>query len=260
MASRTKKFPSFTIRLHGKDISPETIPVRTLSDAASAVMRLATGEDEDGSNRVHVLDVKRGSAVYPCLLDRGVDLEKNLAITGNITSSLDASLLTQGMLRPFRTLSDIANKFGACVEVYLGKYEGKGHEPIAIFQAETYKKIRGTAIVFDETTIHGELLRVGGSEGRRCSVRVAGRPNLLYCDVVDEKLSRRLGQHLYEPITLQGRGVFFARTWELISMKVSDFSFRTKLSTEELIRKLRASGGDAWDEVEDVDAEIRAMR
>jgi hypothetical protein len=259
MAAEKRKPPSFTIRLSGKGVTPESIPIRTLSDAASAVMRLAIGQDDDQNNRVHVLGVQRGSAIYPCLMDSGEAAAKNLAIAGEVSASPDSDQLTQEMLRPFRTLSEIASKFEANVEIYLGKWSPK-QEPIATIQAGTYKRIQGTAIIHDETIIHGYLVRVGGAEERRCSVRVASRNSLLYCNVRDEKLSRKLGQHLYEFVTLHGRGMFFARTWDLISLRVNDATFQSKSSTEDLIRRIRESGGDAWDDVVDVDAEVRAMR
>ena len=41
---------------------PETVPVRTLSDASSAVMKLSIGESGEDAGRVRVLDVQRGSA------------------------------------------------------------------------------------------------------------------------------------------------------------------------------------------------------
>lgn len=257
MGKPEKTVPSFTLRIRGEGISPEVIPVRTLSDAASAVMRLLSGDDAEDSLKVHVLDVQRGSAVYPCLIDGHAPVLASFNAIGEVTRFEDTEKLTFSMLSPIRTLSEIAKKFQGVVEVFEGKRTGK---PAAVFTPDTYQRIQGTSLITDDATVCGVLMRVGGAEERKCSIRVAGRGTLLYCKVKDEELSRKLGQHLYEAVSLHGLGTYFSRTWDLISLRVTHATFQSKASTTELIRRLRQASGNAWDNVTDVNAEIRSMR
>jgi hypothetical protein len=257
MGKQQKAVPSFTLRIRGKGISPEVVPVRTLSDAASAVMRLLSGDSAEDLLKVHVLGVRRGSAVYPCLIDGGTPILAGFDAIGAVARLEDTAKLTFSMLSPIRILSEIAKKFEGVVEVFEGKKAG---QPAAVFAPDTYSRIRGTSLITDDATVSGILMRVGGAEDRKCSIRIPGRASLLYCRVKDEELSRKLGQHLYECVTLHGQGTYFARTWDLINLRVTNAVFPSKASTLDLLRKLRQSSGNAWDDVLDVSSEIRSMR
>lgn len=263
MASR-KKRATFTIRFVGEGVTPSAVPVRTLSDAASAVMRLAIGSDSEETSRVRVLDVKSGSAVYPCLIDEADDIESNLLIAGAISRDQNLDDLTAEMLSPIENLSAIARKFSdGRVEVFLGDVsvkEMKNVQPIASFNSRTYGLVRGTAVATDSTVVHGFLVGVGGATDNKCRLRIHDRSKLLYCDVFDEDLSRTLGQHLYEHVTLRGTGTFFSRTWDLIAMRVDELVGRGEGNIKDLLGNIRKAGDSAWGPVHDVESEIRSLR
>src|SRR5216683_5840767 len=74
---KTKKpLPVFEVLFDGPQLLPESIPLGTLTQALSAIRRLATGSDstdedesdsletDEASGAIRLLDVVRGSAVY----------------------------------------------------------------------------------------------------------------------------------------------------------------------------------------------------
>ncbi len=93
------------------------------------------------------------------------------------------------------------------------------------FGAEDYAKIKGTSLLTDDTTVFGELVRIGGATAKRCSVRLPNRAKLLYCKVNDAELSRRLGKHLYQEVVLTGKCLVFAKTWDILAMHVYSAAF-----------------------------------
>ena len=219
-------------------------------------MKLIVDEEDADGNSVHVLQVKRGSAVYPCLLDTKVDVRKSLKTVGHVLENPDSESLTLKMLKPLDALSKVASKLNC--EIRLEEPSSK--QPLAVISGNSYGRIRGSALTFDEATVHGYLLRVGGATERRCALRVHGRDKLLYCVVDTPELSRELGKHLYEPVTVTGRGLFFSRTWDLVELSITRATYTTLNDFESSIQALRDAGGDAWDSVVDVDAELRGMR
>lgn len=259
-----RKTPAtFTIRIGGEGVAPESIPVRTLSDAASAVLRLAMGSGED-SGRVRVLDVKRGSAVYPCLIDDGPNVSRNLVAAGEVARNPRSEKLAVEMLNPIKEISAIAGKFDAGkVEVYLGDVATKDLRtatPVISFLPTTYSAIEETALIRDSASVYGYLVGVGGAEARKCRIRVAGRHKLLYCSVADSETSRRLGENLYTYVTLDGIGTYFQRTDTLLDFQVLQMHPTFEDSTESILRELRTVCGDGWSNVENIDAELRSLR
>ncbi|MCC9654363.1 hypothetical protein [Rhodopirellula halodulae] len=262
--SRKKKPASFTIRIKGDGVDPESIPVRTLSEAASAVMRLAVGDSKSEASKVRVLDVKRGSAMYPCLIDDGHDVNRNLVDAGEAASNPMSEKLDAEMLGPIRELSLIAGKYDAgSVEIYLGEVSTrklKEVRPVVVFNGGTYSAIESSVIVRDTASIRGYLVGVGGAQERKCRIRIPDRSKLLYCKVPDQDLSRELGECLYTYVTLYGRGTYFQRTWWLLDFEVFELEKKSDDSVESILGRIREASGDGWSNVQDVDAELRSLR
>jgi len=130
-------------------------------------------------------------------------------------------------------------------------------EPFFQIESGIYERITARAFVHGETTIIGEVMRAGGATDVRCLLRVPGRSKLLYCDVVDEKLARRLGQHLYEPIVATGKARWLNRTWRLVEFEISDFTQPELGNVDEAISEIRGAGLAYWDEVPDPEWLVR---
>src|SRR5271157_1575520 len=174
MASK-KPPPVFEVHFEGEELYPEQIPLRTLSDALSAIQRLVSGsdianeedaEEEERENEVdslRLLEVKRGSAVYKVAGPPPSSTWKNLRILGRILEdpeNVDAE--HDYLLSPVERLSAVARRL--CCSIALrepGKKKALG-SVLARIEPVSYESISKTLLVQGDTSISGKVVRVGG--------------------------------------------------------------------------------------------------
>jgi hypothetical protein len=262
-----KPVPTFEVRLIGPDLSPEKVPLRAVGDVLAAVQNLASGRDpfeqkpvphEKGIGLVKVL---RGSAVYCCLSRSPTEAVDNLARIGRLLASPDAEE-AQGnamiaALKPIQSLSEIAKSVKCRITVTATSAK----KPLFSINEDDFQRIAGRLFVSGDTTIYGQIKRVGGATGMRCLMRIPGRHHILYCDVKSRDLVRRLGQHLYEDIAATGTAEWIQRTWMIYSFTLKDFTQpKIQENTPQIIEELRNAGLSAWDNVESPELLIRELR
>ena len=221
------------MRFSAPQVDPESIPLRSVSDALSAVQDLASGRDPYVTRHVAIeqsiglLDIRRGSATFRCLSHSPRDAVRNLSrvarllANGDIAPSDDDRLVA--ILRPIESLSEISKAVKCPVEVRL---PGE-RQPLFAVQADDFARLSSRLLMEGETTVSGVVKRVGGVTKVRCRLRVPGRARGLYCDVKDDRkkeLVRRLGRHLYEEILAQGRAVWISRSWRIFKFTITDFT------------------------------------
>jgi len=265
-SARAKTTATFEVRFVARDLLPEKIPLRAVSDALSAVQDLASGRDpfeqqhvppEKGIGLIHV---RRGSAVYSCLSRAPDEALANLARIGALLSAADPEqangdgLVTA--LRPIRSLSEVAKSVGCRLEVAM---RGQ-REPLFVVKKDDFQRISSRLFITGETTVVGKIERVGGATGMRCLLRVPGRRRILYCDVRCKDLVRRLGQHLYEEVAATGTAVWIHRFWKLYEFTINDFTQPRLGDPVEAIQELRRAGLSAWDQIDDPEQYIRDLR
>ncbi len=258
--------PTFEVRFIGKDVSPESVPIRTVSEALSAVQDLASGRDPfetphvPQSKSIGLVRVRRGSAVYTCVAQDPSGARKNLALVGKALSSPDDESENEhtivASLKPLDRLSVIARSVGCRLEII-----GLNGAPklLATIEGDSFDKISGRHLVQGETTVVGALQRVGGATEMRCSMLVEGRHGLLYCDVASKELVQRLGQHLYEQIAATGTAVWINRIWRIYKFTVRDFTQPKTDNPLKAIEKLRKAGLRAWDSVSNPETYLREL-
>ena len=255
MAKKPK--PSFSILFKGSGVYPEEIPWQRVSEALRAIQNLAiTGEQEvDDDKSIRLIGIARGSAVFHCFAQDKDRVLNNLRLTGNMVSS--GELLPDAVLRakPIEDLSRIARSL-AC-EVIIRKDK---QNVLAKIQGDTYDNLFGSQLVSGETTIIGVVKRVGGATDLRCSIRIPSRHDLLYCDVSSIEVSRDLGRRLYEDVILMGRAKWLKTDWQIVEFKIDSIAANRDCSMTQAFRKLRAAGGNAWDNIEDPNDFLRKIR
>jgi len=94
----------------------------------------------------------------------------------------------------------------------------------------------------------------------RCLLRVPGRRRILYCDVRNKGLVRRLGQHLYEQVAATGTARWIHRSWRLYEFTINDFTQPRLGDPVEAIKELRRAGLSVWDQIEDPEQYFRELR
>lgn len=260
-----KPEPTFVVRLVAAGLVPESVPLRLVNDALTAVQDIASGRDPLEEDRVPteksigLLDIKRGSAVYSCVARVPEEAVSNLSKVGPLLHAVernsDSDALVS-MFRPIQKLSEVAKKLGCRLEVGLAKKK----EPFFAIDSDDYDVLSSRLLLTGDTTIVGTIERAGGATEMRCLLRLPNRRKLLYCDVDNKELVRRLGQHLYEEIAADGTATWIHRSWYIYHFTIRDFSIRRLKNPLETIQGLRDAGLDAWDTVDDPEKLVRGFR
>lgn len=262
-----KKPATFEVRFIGDGIGPESVPLRAVSDALSAIQDLASGRDTFNRKSVPedktigLVKVSKGSAIYSCVSKSPAEAKRNLSRAGKLLATpedekIDPDFLLSS-LRPINTLSTIAKSVGGTVEIVSVNSKNKR---LLTVTPDDYGRISNRVFLRGETTITGKVERAGGATDMRCLLRVPGRHRILYCDVESKDLVRRLGQHLYEPITATGTATWIHQSWAIYEFKIRDFTQPRLGNPLIAIKELRDAGLSAWDDIEDPSAFIEDLR
>ena len=255
------------IRFDAAGLEPEKIPPRILYDALSAIQDLASARDSWITPRVApeksigLIGVRRGSAIYECVSRDPSGAMKNLL---KVSALLAATVIPEGqegtdeliaILRPIKVLSDVAKQVGCRLEISLGNRLKM--EPVFTVQSDAYEQLSKSLFLTGETTVIGHVERVGGATEMKCLLRVPGRRRLLYCNLGNKQLARRLGEHLYQKIVAQGQATWLHRTWRIVQFRINDFSQPSLGDADEAISDLRNAGLNAWDKIADPESFVR---
>jgi hypothetical protein len=107
------------------------------------------------------------------------------------------------------------------------------------------------------TTLYGEVLRLGGLEPKVEFKPINGK--VLFCAATRETVLR-LREHLYEQVAAHGLAVWDATTLEVTKFEIQDFDPFSAQRTTEAFAELREQYGRYFDEIDDVDAWVSAVR
>jgi hypothetical protein len=257
---------AFEVVFSAPELSPERISVRMLSRALSAVQRLASGVDRPDDDDVpeagagpdiNLLAVRRGSAVYQCAMENPELAVARLTDAGN---ALKRPLRATGidyLMRPVEELSAIARSLRCVITLRCPTDESR---ILATIDGESFAGISRHLLIVGDTTVSGRVERVGGSTGRRCSLRVPFQPTILYCDVASDEVTRVLGQNLYQDIDAEGRARWIRGTWRIFSFTILSVRSHRRTSLTEALDAIYEAGGSAWDDVDDPDRLLKEIR
>lgn len=246
-----KPEPTFLVRLFGHGLKPEAVPLPSLARVLSAVQRLASEEDEDAQTAdyspVHLLDVLRSmSATYPFFAEDADRVIGNLQLTGKIIEHPDFLQKRPMVLSPVEDLSAIAKALNCTIEFRL---PGRTGDILATILPATYATISEVAFIKGETTIMGVVERVGGATEQRCGLRLEDQPRkMLICTVEDTEVARKLGQHLYQRVILNGVATWYRHTWRISHFVIRSMAKPKNGSIADTMKRLRLAGGDVWDQ------------
>lgn len=254
--------PTFEVRFIGNDIYPESIPLRDISEALSAVQRLASGkyaeEDLEQSDSIGLMAVKRGSAVFKCVANRPTHAIRQLKGVGNFVEAPSGNQAEHFgyALKPLHRLSDIARSLKCRIVV-----RARGDKSdIASFESESYHRVSKAVLVSGTTTVTARVERVGGSTDTRCILRVKGLPRVLFCDVASQPVAKDLAQHLYEDIRAYGTATWLCQTWKLVEFKLESFTVPKRGSILQGLNQINEAGGKAWEKVADPRSILEGLR
>lgn len=239
--------PVITVRLVG--VKPESVPLTTMTDLMGAIQSL-------GGPNLRLLNVRRTSAAYELYSDKDVGRR----VVSNMKRCAEAlatpeTFLRSEMLPKFDLITAILKRLDCYMEIFSPDRSWKWQ-----LKKNQWDGIRDRFCIEDDAVVIGELKKIGGASKNRCTVRVPFQKELVYCDIENPGIARRLGGYLYGDVELRGRGRFFTKDWKLISFRVSDFHVRKQKSWDQCYEDGRKAGAKAWDDIADPIAFLEEMR
>ena len=212
-------------------LSPETLPMVRLAEYATALGKLMGSEEH-----VHLLKVRKGSAVPEIWVDHVADpkVRKRLSLVNTPDAPDDNA---SAVLRV---------KHGATILEFPGRKTPLSEE----------------VVVHEQGELDGVVIRVGGKDST-VPVWLQGEGGeKLECNATRE-LAKQLAAHLFEnPVRVAGNAKWRRtkeRVWELASFDIKSFETLDQTPLNELVTKLRAIDTD-WSAMDDPQAELRRLR
>lgn len=262
-ATTDKPTPAFELVFTGGDVAPEKLPLHVVTRSIQAAQTLALARDPEmpesaGEDFIRLKRILRGSARFQCVSVCPADIQANLRIVGEMLDdpASDSGQRASLVLKPIENLSRIAKSLDC--RILFRDISSK--EVLAKIEPTSYNRLAKEFLTEGDTQLIGRIERVGGATGRRCAVRIPGRRYIFYCDISNDSLTRRLGRHLYEDVTVTGRATWVHSTWSLFRFVITGVMQTKSWDPNKAIASIREASGNAWDDVDDPAAVIREMR
>lgn len=262
-----KPTPDFELVFCGDGIYPEKIPLSKVTDALSAMKRLASGEllgaedeDDDGlDGKIRLVDVTRSSsAVFRFLGPSIASFADRLKAIGRVLGNPDdAGEENEYIIRPIKDLSSIANALNCSLILREAK---KGHEVFARIERDSYSRISASILVPGSTTITGTVQGVGGATSMRCRLRVPFQKRLLFCKLETEEVARQLGECLFQQVTAFGTARWLRSSMRLYSFSIQEISKPKHGPISEHLDALWDAGLQDWEKLDNPDAYLQEIR
>jgi hypothetical protein len=249
--------PIFEVVFRG--IYPEKIPLGTLSRILAAVQRLVSGieseEDDEQvpetmsvSGQIQLLAMKRSSAVYRFAGESTNQIMTRLRLVGDVLAHPEQLGENDYLLTPLERISTSAKTLGCDVTL---RAPGNNGKVIATIGPRSYDEISRSIFVKGETSVIGNVQRVGGATEMRCALRLPARQRLLFCRVKTEAVARKLGDCLYKDVAVTGQAIWIRGTWRINAFTITGATETKKGSIIEAFGALHEAGGSGWDNVDD---------
>lgn len=254
-----KPEPHLEILFEGREIYPETIPVRTVADAISAINALArrenVDEDESEGKSIRLLEIKRGSARFMCVADEPKEVVQHLRLVGKWLGRNDSIDKLGDSINPLRRLGRVASSLGSPIVIRNPK---DGHDIIARIEPQAVEAITGKVLIKGEKELPGDVQRVGGATERKCALRVSFQSRLLYCTVDNEMVLRDLARFLYQSVIVRGTATWIRRNYHIVDFTIREVYQPHQGPITEAIEALRSAGGHHWDDITDPEGFLRS--
>lgn len=199
----------FEIRFAGGGILPENVRAGEMAEILNSIEDMVSAmvaKDHPTLTKedlvVGLVNIKRGSVhlqfsskIPEVALPAFVQVSKTIK-----TKKFDA--LPKTALKSLQTFSSFVHKKNCDAEFITRNGKTK---VLATFTPDI--QILSAGSLSGETTIYGQVIRVGGREPKAMIETVDGLT--VYCDMESEDLARELGERLYTWVSLKGRATEF---------------------------------------------------
>lgn len=225
--------------------------VRAIADVIGALENILLPEPDSEPVELGLIDITRGSAVYRCVSSNRDQTTNRLRLVGRLIQEEESTNGVLGQVFPhLKTLSEAARLGGG--ELSIRRIDGKKRETLATILPDTYTQLKSAYTVSGQTTLFGELKRVGGATAPKCMIRALGQRRAIYC-ALTQRQARVLARQLYQKVVLEGEAVWLRGCWDIVDflvLRIVPYRKRSLAAARELLRN---AGAERWDSVPDSD-------
>lgn len=237
----------FLVRFTGPAVSLETVGLRSLAQAFSAISTIVadpTVETDVSEQSLHLVGVERGSAKYRVSTALAHDhVGERLRKFGNIVNHKTEDESAIDVIYPLERLSRVAKRNKCFIEI-IGPSPSRS--VLARIGPNTYKQFVRSAFVSGETSVFAKVERVGGRTKLHCAVRMPKQDEQVWCSVESERIAKMLGDYIFESVMLRGRATWHRRSGRIRSMLIKDVDPPKTGSLVDSLKGAYDAGGSAW--------------
>jgi hypothetical protein len=182
-------------------------------------------------------------------------VELTLPATRRLTQSIvenNFSILPSSAINSLKKLSAFAKRYQCNAEFFT---QNGRLESLAVLTPET--QIPDIYPLSGETTIYGEITRVGGAEPKIQFKTLDSQ--IVYCST-NKTIAKKAGAKLYTKVGLHGTAEWNSETFEIEEFHVIDISDYEQIPPSEAFEELANLIGDSFDNIEDVDRSVSEIR
>ncbi|CAN5875038.1 hypothetical protein BH23PLA1_BH23PLA1_02900 [soil metagenome] len=261
LATQPKTKPVLWLKFTGSEIIPERVSLSTLASALKAINRLAGGDPTVSTTKkgelpdpglFQLVAVRRGSARYAFNGTPDPETFERLRIVGNVLENPNAAQGIDFSLGAVADLSQIAARLRC--QIIIARPDAGKSSILARIGPDSARSLKDSLLLSGETSIFGEVNRVGGATEVRCALRLPSQERLLYCRVENKTLSRKLGKYLYQEVLLHGQATWMRSNWRIVRFVIKGVERPEQGDISEAFEELRQAGGSDWEKIENPEA------
>lgn len=250
----------FTLRFSGVgDLNPQSLRAKELAEILenieSAVAATVIAHDpkikreQIALSLVAVTDASVGLTFAPNLQALTFPALEEIA---NAISSEQLEKLPNTTVRALRPILRFVREHGCNAEFRLS-YGNRDIQATVTpeTQIQQVKSIRG------QTTIHGEVIRVGGVEPKIEIKTIDG--NVLFCPTT-QQIALQLAERLYQHVAVDGIATWNPETLDIEEFQITSVLSYVKVNLPQAFHQLREGAGGLYDAIDDVEKYSHILR
>ena len=247
------------IRLSGENISPGKIRSKEIAEVIESVEDMIASmaiHEHSGLKKEDIViglkDIRQGSI--------GLIFAQNLAeITEPATRDLTKAIseknfgaLPSDVMKSLRKLSAFTRRNQCNTEIAI---MNGGSKILTTLTPET--EIPDQYPFSGETTLYGEIMRVGGSEPKIQFKTLENK--IIYCKT-NRIVAKKAGTKLYTQVGVHGVAEWNSETFEIENFKVTEISDYEPIPLSQAFEEIADLVGDSLDEIADVASFVSDLR
>jgi hypothetical protein len=247
------------VLLSGDGISPGKLRSKEIAEIIESIEDMIAStvvQEHPGLKKESIIIGLKGVREGSIGLEFSPNLEElTLPATYRITRSIaenDFTSLSSNTLSSLRKLSAFTRRHHCRAEFLTlnGKVES-----LAVITPET--RIPERYLISGETSLHGEITRVGGAEPKIQFKTLEG--DIIYCST-DKEIARKAGTKLYNKVEIQGVAEWNSETLKIESFHVTDIADYEDIRLSEAFEELSNLIGNSLDYIDNVDNFVSEIR